>query len=134
MLQAIATSIAPTHLEDVLHLEAPLGESLHGQYLRQRYITDGTLAFRLGVAERLGRQPKVALLEVPPAEPLPTLGPLRHHPGREGEGRKGRDIRHWGNYMRLLECGVFDVSLWQGGHSISCISFLAKSSLNKSNK
>lgn len=97
VLQAIATSIAPTHLEDVLHLEAPLGESLHGQYLRQRYITDGTLAFRLGVAERLGRQPKVALLEVPPAEPLPTLGPLRHHPGREGEGRKGRDIRHWGN-------------------------------------
>lgn len=39
-----------TYLEDVLHLEAALGEPLDGQYLGQRYITDESFSLCLGVA------------------------------------------------------------------------------------
>lgn len=72
------TCATRSHLKHVLHLEAVLAQPLHADNLGQRYITDGPFALRFGIAERLRRQPEVALLEVAAPEALADLRPFRH--------------------------------------------------------
>lgn len=81
-----------THPKNVLHFEASLLKPLNGHEFRQWNITDGPFALCLRVAQRVCRQPKVALLEVPPTEALSILSVLSHHPVWVNERKK--EIRH----------------------------------------
>lgn len=79
------------YLKDVLHFKAAFFEPLDSYKFRQRNITDWLFALRFAVAERVRRQPEVALLKVPSTEALSVLSMFRHHPaGRENNKRLTR--------------------------------------------
>lgn len=79
------------YLKDVLHFKAAFFEPLDSHKFRQRNITDWLFALRFAVAERVRRQPEVALLKVPSTEALSVLSMFRHHPvGRENNKRLTR--------------------------------------------
>jgi len=92
-------STSNAHLKAVLHLEALVLQLLHAGDLLERYITDGLFALRLGVAERVGGEAEVALLELP-AEALPGCGVLGHHAAGKESKESGvlatalRDLAH----------------------------------------